>query len=707
MKLLTSIANLRNAEKCGLHYKHCAFLNTWSSLATAFNKKPEKKLNLSFRRDDVGLFGIPELTDASGFKELQEKAISDTDNLVSEACDPKRKRKLVDIFDQLSDTLCQVADLAEFIRIAHPKSSYCLAAEDACITISSIVEKLNTDQSIYEALHSVCKNGDKFPTTAEDQHVSQLFLLDFELSGIHLPEDRRKRVVALNDYILHLGREFSNEAANPTREPLQNIPHSVRHMFPNDGKDAMIGGLRVDANDELVRQTAFRIFLRPNEKREILLSELLGARHELATLCGFPSYAHRALRGSLAGDPSTVSEFLNFLSVELGERAGDELDAMRRIKKSENPYSQDLYPWDVPYYSNRMRREWLGASDSDLSPYFSLGACMQGLDVLLNSLYGISLNCQEMEPGESWSPDVHKLAVKDEDGSLLGYIFCDFFERAGKPAQDCHFTIRGGKRLPNGSYQDPVVVVMLSLPTPGWGQPALLSPSTVDNLFHEIGHAIHSMFARTTHQHVSGTRCSTDFAEVPSVLMEYFASDRQVISGFARHHRTGESMPEDLVHRVSASKHLFSCSEMVSQVFYSALDQEYHSSWPPSDGGSTSDVLMKLQSKHPGLLPIVPDTAWQLRFGHLVGYGAKYYSYLLSRAVASRIWSHQFCRNPLENGVGKVYRNKCLAYGGGRPPSQLLTDLLGEYPLASKLGAALIQEQDMHLEKTKMVLQSR
>ncbi|KAG8212643.1 hypothetical protein J437_LFUL018774 [Ladona fulva] len=706
MRLFTAVISLHQKDLfCSLKCRSRAFLTTWSSLATAFNRKPERKLN--FRLDNAGLFGIPELKDANGFSLLQEKAIDDTENLLVEACDPNRKRKLVNIFDDLSDTLCQVADLAEFVRIAHPKHSFSLAAENACISVSSIVEKLNTDRSIYEALHSVCENGDKVPTTDEDDHVSRLFLLDFELSGIHLPEDRRKKVVAINDYILHLGREFSTQVAIPSREPLENIPSSVRNMFPNDGRDATISGLRVESSDERVRELAFRAFLRPDETRDALLTELLNSRHRLATLCGFSSFAHRALQGSLAGDPGTVSKFLSYLAEELGQRSLVELSALRKVKKADNPYSQDLYPWDVPYYASKLRRDWLGASDGDLCPYFSLGACMQGIDRLLHSLYGISLHCEETEPGEVWSSDVHKLAVKENDGTLLGYIYCDFFERTGKPAQDCHFTIRGGRQLPDGSYQNPIVVVMLNLPSSGWGQPSLLSPSTVDNLFHEMGHAIHSMLARTTYQHVSGTRCSTDFAEVPSVLMEYFSSDEQVLNSFARHHRTSESMPKDLIRRVCVAKNLFSCSEMVTQVFYSGLDQEYHTNWPPAHGQSTTQVLLQVQNQHPGLLPAVPNTAWQLRFGHLVGYGAKYYSYLLSRAVASRIWRQKFESCPMEDGVGKDYRNLCLAYGGGRPPSRLLKDLLGEEPLPDSLAASLVHEQDVYLENTKSLLESK
>ncbi|XP_058832666.1 mitochondrial intermediate peptidase [Topomyia yanbarensis] len=665
-------------------------VSTWSPLTTAFNTRPEKRIN--FTKNEVGLFNIPELTSFEGFYALKEKAIFKTDDLIKEATSSERTRKMVTIFDELSDTLCKVADLSEFIRLAHPQVKYSHAAEDACITISGIVEKLNTHKKLYRALKQVVDGNDLMKTTDVDKHVAELFLFDFEQSGIHMTENDRKKVVYLNDCILQLGQRFMAGAVHPRTIKKSVLPETIRPFFSTDGDNILVSGLYADSANNMAREAAYRLFLYPDQDQEQLLSELLKARHELATVCGFKTYAHRALKASTVETPEMVNEFLHTLNEKLAPRAEQDFARMQRMKNAESSFQSPLATWDTPYFTSSLKKRCLGTSASEFSPYFSLGACMEGLNLLMNSLYGISLEVTEMEPGESWSHDIYKLAVTHESEGLLGYIYCDLFERQGKPNQDCHFTIQGGKIMPDGSYQNPIVVVMLNLPQPRWSGPTLLTPSMVDNLFHEMGHAMHSMLARTEYQHVTGTRCSTDFAEVPSVLMEYFASDPRVLRTFTKHFQTQEPMPEDMLQRLCASKHLCSASETQLQVFYSALDQVYHGD-PSRHRESTTETLRTVQEQFYGL-PYVENTAWQLRFSHLVGYGAKYYSYLISRAIASWIWQTYFEKDPLSRSQGEKYRRGCLAYGGGIPSRLLVSNFLGREVTPSNLTKSLITEID-------------
>lgn len=672
-------------------------LSTWSPLATAFNSPPINSLNLM--KNEAGLFNIPELRTAEGFYLLKENAIIKTDELMDEATSLNRQRKMVEIFDELSDTLCKVADLAEFIRIAHPKSNYSQAAEDACISISGIVEKLNTHKPLYQALKDVVDHKDICQTTDIDDHVAKLFLFDFEQSGIHLEEEQRQKVVRLNDNILQLGQRFMSGAINPRSISKSALPENIRKFFSTDGDNVLVSGLYTDSSSALAREAAYRLFLYPEQHQEELLKDLLLCRHSLAKTCGFDTYAQRALKSSTAETPETVTAFLNELAENLQARSNEDFEIMHQIKVKDSGLNTPLAAWDTPYFTAKVKRQWLNISPSEFTPYFSLGGCMEGLNNLTQSLYGITLENTHLDPGECWNNDIYKLAVTHETEGLLGYIYCDFFERQGKPNQDCHFTIQGGKRLANGEYQMPIVVVMLNLNHPRWSGPTFLTPSMVDNLFHEMGHAMHSMLARTEYQHVTGTRCSTDFAEVPSVLMEYFAGDPRVLRTFAKHFQTKEPMPDDMLQRLCASKNIFCASETQLQVFYSALDQVYHGD-PKFHGSTTTETLKNVQEKYYAL-PYVENTAWQLRFSHLVGYGAKYYSYLISRAIASWIWQTYFEKNPFSRTEGEKYRRECLAFGGGIPSRQLVANFLKRDVTPRNLCQSLVTEIDTNNSKLK------
>ncbi|XP_056646897.1 mitochondrial intermediate peptidase [Diorhabda sublineata] len=687
--------------KCiiNMGYQQNFGVSIWSPLAEAFNSRPSYKFN--YQKHNVGLFGVPELTSAEGFNIVEEICIRKTDRLIEEALSNHRHRKMVEIFDDMSDSLCKVADLAEFIRLAHPDQTYRIAAENACCGVSGVVEKLNTNVYLYNALKKAVISD--IENTSSDKHVGKLFLIDFEQCGIHLPEKERNKVVFLTDHILSLGQEFVANSTRPRMVKKSVLPHNLRNILASDGDSILVSGLCTDSTDPTAREMAYRIFLHPDEHQDQTLNALLTARHELANTCGFETYAHRALRGSISECPNQVMEFLNKLSQDIWQKTQIDFNIMNQMKSIENPQIGPLMSWDVPYFTQKAKKDWFRISMKEYSPYFSLGACMDGLNNLFSALFGVQLVNSDLSPGESWSPDIYKLSVIHETEGFLGFIYCDFYERTGKPNQDCHFTIRGGRQL-NGDYQQPIVVLMLNLPTPRWSSPSLLSPTMVDNLFHEMGHAMHSMLARTKYQHVSGTRCSTDFAEVPSILMEYFASDHRVLQTFARHFQTQKPMSEDMLQRLCASKRLFTASETQLQVFYAAIDQKYHSKHPLE--GSTTEVLAETQ-KDFYCLPYITNTAWQLRFSHLVGYGAKYYSYLVSRALAYSIWKKYFEADPFSRTNGEKYREECLSHGGGKHPRDLVTEYLQVVPNPEVLSKSLTNEIEFHQSQVNIVLKKR
>uniref|UniRef100_A0A674BII3 Mitochondrial intermediate peptidase n=1 Tax=Salmo trutta TaxID=8032 RepID=A0A674BII3_SALTR len=610
-------------------------VTTWSPVGAAFNAQ-QRKVDL-FQKN-VGLFGVPGLSTPAGFEVAQQRALRETEQLVETACNNPPGALTVETFDQLSDSLCKVADLADFVKVGHPDPAFRDAAEKACINIGTVVERLNTNVELCRSLKNLLDNKEVLDSLDPDtRRVAELFMFDFEISGIHLDESKRGKAVSLNVNLLDLNNEFLNGTHLPNRIEKTALPEHIRHCFSIDGNSIQIGGLHADSPDELVREAAYKIFLYPNSSLLLCLDDLLTCRNELAKLVGYESFAHRALNGTMAKTPETVMKFLELLTDKLSDRYGR---------------------------SHAVRAERYKIDPSLYSPYFSLGACMEGLNMLFSQLLGVSFQNEQPMAGEVWSEEVRKLAVVHETEGLLGYIYCDFFRRPDKPHQDCHFTIQGGRLKEDGKYQHPVVVLMLSLPPPTRSTPTLLNPGMMENLFHEMGHAMHSMLGRTRYQHVTGTRCSTDFAEVPSILMEFFATDYRVVNQFARHYQTG-------------------------QVFYAALDQVYHGK---PQNRSTTDILKKMQEKFYGL-PYVPNTAWQLRFSHLIGYGAKYYSYLMSRAIASMVWRQCFQKDPFNRDMGERYRREMLAHGGSKEPMLMVQGKELTYfswPLPSSLSLGFL-----------------
>lgn len=667
-------------------------------ITTAFDHLHLKRNNLNLFKSTANnaLFGSYQLNDPRDFQLMYQDTVDRSKALVSEAQDKNRQRKLVEIFDNLSNTICKAADLCEFLKLTHPSSRFTVPAEEVSSGLSELVEQLNTNKSLYLALKQVVDAGDRFPTDQVDDYVARLFLHDIEQCGIHLDEFKRNQVVKLTNQIFMLSREFVQNSSQPVIISKDSIDKSKLKYVPSTytykrTKNIIIKSPYLDDPDEVMRELGYKAYLSYNEEMDQCLVKLLQARKDLADLCGFKSYAHRVLKGSIADNPEYVKEFLELTARRIKPYADRDYRIMENyMRMHSNDKNYQLKAWDSSYLVNFFKKKELNNSLSTSLEYFSLGNCMSGLNLLFNRLYDIELEVQSTTDEYVWVDDVVKVGVVDrQNGLLLGHIYCDLFERENKIGQDCHFTVRGGCELTAGEYQTPIVVLSLNFPLHSFSEPYFLTPHQVDNLFHEFGHAMHSMIARTKYQHVTGTRTSTDLAEVPSILMEHFSSDKKVLRLFAKHHLTGETMSDDKLDNWLLNKKLFMASETQLQVFYAYLDQVYHGEQPLKR--STTDTLKFYHDEFLGVR-YVEDTAWQLRFNHLVSYGGRYYSYLVSRAISKLIWDRLFKADPLSAQSGGQLREKLLKYGGSRPPRELVEQLLELELNPSNLADALVNE---------------
>lgn len=198
------------------------------------------------------------------------------------------------------------------------------------------------------------------------------------------------------------------------------LPPNIRHLFISDEDQIFISGLYTDSNNPMAREMAYKIFLHPDPNQDAILTNLLQSRDQLGKICGFTSYSERALRSSTIDSPESVKQFLNTLNSDIWDKARNDFECMDKLKQTEALGGGPLASWDVPYYTQTAKRDWFRVSSKEYSPYFSLGACMDGLNMLFQSLYGIQLVNTEVAPGECWFSDIYKLSVIHESEGLLG-----------------------------------------------------------------------------------------------------------------------------------------------------------------------------------------------------------------------------------------------------------------------------------------------
>lgn len=685
-------------------------LSTTGILRRGQKWQPNTSSLVSQQQQATGLFDNLLLSKNDGFGIAASEAIKKSTQLVDQINSRASRPgiEVVDMMDELSDTLCQVADLSECIRQVHPDQKVAQEAQQACLVISNCVEQLNTNTGLHKALGAFIDSREFSNYDEVTRRTAESFMHDFEISGIHLKSSIREEVVRLNNRILELIYQFTKNSTVPVHVAANECPPYLQEYFPSNSEVVQVDHVPMNNPNSRLRMLSYLIYYGKNPNQTEILEELLLCRHKLASLVGYPTYAHRVLKTSMAGNPDTVAHFLQQLKAKIQPLVEKEVEDMLILKKELSSPSSDneqletdvLRPWDYLFLSSKAQGRCLPGNVKQIRNWFSLDASLHGLNILFHSLFNVRLKEVPTKPGEVWDTNVRKIAFVHDQEGLLGYTYGDFFTRPGKLVSDCHFMIRGGRELTQQSkdelhngqsgYQLPIITLCCSFDPPSSGNsPCLLSQHSLENLFHEMGHALHSMVGRAKYQNITGTRCSTDFAEVPSILMEYFLNDSRVLSSFAKHYETSKPLPTELMNAFQVSQHFYPAYEMQTQLSFAVMDLHFHTTYP-SQQSQHKSILETYAELHKEYVPSehVNGTAWFLRFNHICSYGAKYYSYLWSKAVASLIWNSCFKNDPFSHASGQRLLNM-LRHGGGIDPNTLVSDVLGSEPNVDDLVDAL------------------
>jgi peptidyl-dipeptidase Dcp len=409
-----------------------------------------------------------------------------------------------------------------------------------------------------------------------------------------------------------------------------------------------------------------------------ILTRIAALRTERSKLMGYPTYANFVLEERMAKTPEKVYALLDQLWKPALAVAKQERASMQQIIDKENGGFQ-LAAWDWRYYAEKVKKARYDLDDNDVRPYLSLDNVRDGAFYVANKLYGLKFIERKDLP--KYNPEVRTFEVQDADGSFLGVFMTDYFPRPGKRSGAWTSRFRGV------SYRDgkeirPIVTNVCNFSRPANGAPALLSPEETETLFHEFGHALHSLMSRVRYQSLSGV--PRDFVELPSQIMENWAFQPEVVKVYAKHYTTGAPIPDELVAKIEKAGKFNQGFATVEYLAASLLDMDWHTIAAPVDD-ATAFERAALEKR--GLIPEIPPRYRSTYFQHIFssGYAAGYYSYIWSEVLDSDAFQAFKEKGLFDQATAKAFRTKILELGGTKDVMEMYKDFRGREPSVQPL----------------------
>ena len=607
---------------------------------------------------------------------------------------PADQRTFANTFGALEsagDIVAQASGSYGFMAYVSADDALRDTARDWEQRLSKYAVDLGFREDLYDAIREYSERPDAATLSGEEARVLDHTLRDYRRIGFGLPKEQRERVQALMSRLVELGTEFRraidewDDGILATREELAGMPDrwidglktvedagTTKYRVSLDYPEIMPFMDNAE-NADLRRQLFMKNQVKGGEANIRVLEDAIGVRNEAATLLGYDSWASYIVEKRMAKTRESVTTFLTDLEKKVRVKAEADLAALGRSKQ-EHTGDAHIDIWDWWFYTNRLHKTEYAVDDFEVANYFPLDAALEGLFFVTQELLGIRYAPAPDAP--RWHDDVQAFDIFDKDGTApFARFYMDLYPRPNKFGHAAAFTLRGGRQLDDGSYQQPISAIVANFTKPTAEAPSLLRHTEVVTFFHEFGHILHQTLTRAKFMEFSGSSTERDFVEAPSQMLEHWVWNSDVLRRFSRHHKTGEPLPDALLDAMIRAKNVSSGIATLRQMFFAQLDFAYHS---PGFGGDTTATLRDLYPVTG--FPYPEGTHFQSGFGHLFGYDAGYYGYLWSRVFGDDMFTRFESAGVLDAATGMHYRRTILERGGSVDGDVLVRDFLGREP---------------------------
>ena len=599
---------------------------------------------------------------------------------------------------------------------------YNLLEADSNDSMHALAEELNPlmteysmyislNQGLFKKIKAVYDNRDKENLKPHELRLLEQTYRSFVRGGALLDEEGKKKLAELAEEGGKLGLQFSKNALDATNawslnvteeSRLEGIPQYVLSAAAETAAEKGQSGWTFTL--QYPSYSPFMTYCRDRELRkqmymasgtkatsgELDNSEIVKSivknRIETANLLGYPTYADYVLEERMAKNRETVDNFLNDLLEPTLPFARKEVKAVEEYAHSKG-FEGKLEAWDFAFWSERLKEDKYSFNAEELKPYFEIESCINAVFSLASRLYGLQFEPIDLPV---YHKDVKVYDVKDaESGRHMALFYADFFPRESKRS-GAWMTEFSGQYIKNGVEHRPIVSIVCNFTKPTAGESALITHDEFTTFLHEFGHSLHGMLAEGEFPSQTGTSVDHDFVELPSQINENWGYQTEYLAGFAKHYKTGEVIPAELIQKIIDSQNYLSAYYQVRQLSFGILDMAWHSlTQVPSESAAAFE---KKAIERTRLLSAVEGTSMSQTFSHIFhgGYAAGYYSYKWAEVLAADAFQLFEQNGIFDPATAKSFRENILSKGDTEDPAVLFRRFRGRDPkveaLMIKLG---------------------